>query len=516
MFLRPMGVVTGATTGQNASDRPPATASDPNAASVVSRLFGRDMIYVLLWGAQMAIATLITPVVTRVLGPDKFGVVAASMTVMQLLVAVGSLGLQNAVQRDFAQRGEREARRLVTVATLAAILVCAVAFVSEPAWAPALGLGSHSSAVRYAVAWAGCTAVTDAGLALMRSRDQLMLFAVVNLMQTAAAQAISLVLVLTVHRSAQEYLLGQFASQAVTAVLALALIRPLLVRRAHLGVIRSGLRYCLPLVPAAIANFVLAGSDRLVVQHDLGSIPVARYAVAYNIGSIPILLLTALSMTWMPRVFQVRDGTTRATVLRHSRDALYGLLIPLSLMLSALTPLLLRAWAPPTYLQSSSVLITVILVVTCIPFAGFVAHSRVLSAGSRTGPIAIVTLSGAAFNLALNVALVPSAGIVGSAAATLAAYCAMHLALGRLTPASLRLPPSNARLSHALLACVVVCGASATLPWNIPIVTLRSVAAIGSGLLFVRVLLSIARSPDPADRHAEASGVLRTLGLTFE
>ena len=61
---------------------------------------------------------------------------------------------------------------------------------------------------------------------------------------------------------------------------------------------------------------MLEASDRLVLQHYLGSAAVARYAVAYNIGAIPILLLGVLDTVWMPRVFAV---ATHGCATRCSR-----------------------------------------------------------------------------------------------------------------------------------------------------------------------------------------------------
>jgi O-antigen/teichoic acid export membrane protein len=111
----------------------------------------------------------------------------------------------------------------------------------------------------------------------------------------------------------------------------------------------DALRFALPLVPAMLAAFVLEASDRLVVQHDLGSAPVARYAVAYNIGAIPILALGALTTVWMPRVFALTGARVRDRVLAQSRDALYALLVPVVMGLGIGAPVLLHIWAPPIY-----------------------------------------------------------------------------------------------------------------------------------------------------------------------
>ena len=101
----------------------------------VRGLFGRDSIYLVLWAAQLGAAALFTPVTTRLLGPARFGLVASSIAVMQVLVALAGFGLQSAVQRQYARSGERDARRLITLA----IAISALVFLLADATGPRLG-----------------------------------------------------------------------------------------------------------------------------------------------------------------------------------------------------------------------------------------------------------------------------------------------------------------------------------------------------------------------------------------
>ena len=157
-------------------DRP----KDDAASAAVRGLFGRDSAYLVLWAAQLGAAALFTPIATRLLGPSRFGLVASLIAVMQVLVAVAGFGLQSAVQRRYARSGERDARRLITLAIAASALVFLIAQATGPRWAAALGLGQYPAAVRFAVTWASLTAISNAALGLLRSRDQLGPFATVE------------------------------------------------------------------------------------------------------------------------------------------------------------------------------------------------------------------------------------------------------------------------------------------------------------------------------------------------
>jgi hypothetical protein len=60
-------------------------------------LFGRDSLYVLIWGLQVGVAALSVPITTRLLGRN-FGVVTTAFAVMQILVPLCS----SACQRRFS------------------------------------------------------------------------------------------------------------------------------------------------------------------------------------------------------------------------------------------------------------------------------------------------------------------------------------------------------------------------------------------------------------------------------
>jgi O-antigen/teichoic acid export membrane protein len=469
-------------------------AGEESAAVAVRGLFGRDSIYLLFWVVQLGAAALFTPVTTRLLAPSHFGLVAASVAVMQVLVAVASMSLQTAVQRRYAAPGgDQDARRLLTLAVAVSALVFVVANLTGPIWSEALGLGSYPLAVRYAVAWAGLTAISNAALGLLRSRDQLIPFAVVSLLQSVVAEGLSLLLIVAVARSAAVWILGELLAQAAAVIVAMACARPLLLRWRDRRIATAALAFSIPLVPAALAVFVIETSDRLVLQHELGSEAVARYAVAYNIGSIPMVLLGALNTVWMPRVFGLADPRVRDSVLTQSRDALYALLTPVLAGLGIGAPVLLHIWAPVSYRPNDLLVVVALVGSSSVPLAGAMAHTRVLLAEGRALPVAWATLLAAAVNLALNIVLVPVLGLEGSALATLLSYVALHASLaGATRRGASRLEPPRRALVARMTAAVAIAFAAALLPVSVPFLGIRFAIASACLALFAAMMLTLA------------------------
>lgn len=467
----------------------------------VQRMFGRDSVYVAMWGVQLTAAAVFTPFMTRVLGSTQFGNVAVALAVMQVLFALTTVCLQSAVQREYAEPGgDSRARGVLMLAILVAVAATGAVFATGPLWSSPLGLGGFGPVLEYTVLWAGAAAMTDAALGLLRSRDRIVAFSGVSLIQSVVGQAAGLVLVLTVSRSAAMYVLGQLLAQLAALLLALGTAPPRRLALRDLPLCRRALVFAVPLLPSAVAAFVLGSSDRLIVRANLGDVQVGRYQVAYNIGALSISLLTVLNMVWMPHVFRTRGDPIQERLLVASRDAVRSVLLPVVLGMTVAAPLVLRLWVPASYRPDGLMLVVAIVVVTSLPYAGSLAHTRVLLATGRTGLLAWSMLAAALVNIGLNLLLVPLAGLEGSATATLLSYVALSY-LNRA--AAHRLLPLEATSSALFLsmyvtaACAIGSVAIPTTPWWLGV---RAAVAMACLAWFAKVVRDLTTgSEQPVD-----------------
>jgi O-antigen/teichoic acid export membrane protein len=473
---------------------PPAAEPGATASVAMKGLFGRDSLYMITWVVQLVAAAVVTPFITRLLGPTEFGSVAAATAVMQVLFVIAGCGLQVAVQRWFAEEdGPATAARLLTLSILVSAVVTLLALVTGPLWSPRLGFPAWNLTLQAAVLWAGASAVTAAALALLRSHDRLFWFAVVSLLQSVISEALSLGLVVTVRDTAASYVSGHLMAQVMALTVGLALVRPRSLRWRHVLLVRAALRFGLPLVPAALGAFVLNSADRLMVQSALGQEAVARYQVAYNIGALPMLVLSALTTVWLPRFFAVTDDDERQTVVATSRAALQRLLVPVLVGMAVASPVALRLWAPPAFRPTDLMLVTTIIIVTAVPFTALQSVMRDLLARSATRAVAGTTLAAAAVNIGLNLVLIPALGINGAAVATFLAYAAQHALL--VLVARGRAPFSRPRSGRLLLLLAGACALAflaLLLPTDPAGLVLRLVLGLGCLAWFGRVLRTVA------------------------
>jgi O-antigen/teichoic acid export membrane protein len=465
-------------------------------------MFGRDMIYLVFWALQIVLAAALTPAMTRLMPRTAFGQAAAGIAVMQLLSCLCSFGLYTGVQRAYAgEDGEDHARRLVSLAIGLSLMIGLLAYATGRWWCPLLGLGPFPAAIRYAVLWATMSAISAPTLGLARSRDQLKGFIAASSAQSIFAQALALGLVVVVGATAANYLLGEFLGEAVTVAIGLWLARPMLPGRVHVPMLADVLRFSSALVPAAVAGFVFDASDRIVIHGDLGASALGRYAVARNIGGFAIVLLQLVSFTWMPRLFAMKDRESRRKVLATSRDGLYVLAVTFAIAIAAASPVLLLLWAPASYHPTALLLITALVAASALPYADAVIYQQVLIVDGRTRAVAVGSIGLAILNLGLNLALVPSLGIDGSAAITCFCYGVGAARWRWLAGASG--PVTYARPLVIAVVGFAVCIASAAVPPHGLALVFRLLVALAAAIAFFMQLAVLVR-PDADHRLREA------------
>ena len=461
---------------------------DDDVAGALRALFGRDVVYVVLWAVQLVAAALVTPIVTRLLDVDAYGLVVTANSVMQILFLVFGLGLAQALQREYARNDDhRAAERLVAVGLVAATVGTMCGLLLAP-WAAA-ALGIQAAPLQLAVVWAGLSAATNTGLALLRSQDRLVPFAFVSLFQSVVAEAISLLLVAFVADTATMFILGQAGAQVIALVGAIWLGGVSRLRRDDRGLVRRALRFGVPLVPAMLSVFVLDTSDRLLITALQGPGAVARYQVAYNVGALPMLLLGLLNTSWMPRIFTFTDHTRRAAVLAASRDVLYRLLVPTLVGMAAGAPLVLRLWAPSSYDPDDLLLVNAVVLLCAVPFAAGLSWTRALMAAGSTKFLALAQGGAAVVNVLLNLLLLPWLGLVGAALSTLVAFVVLTLVLGKGARWTTPVPRTPRSLLLTLcLACVatVALALVPTSSWWVPRALIVATTLLAFGYLLLR------------------------------
>ncbi|MGQ9880696.1 MAG: lipopolysaccharide biosynthesis protein [Armatimonadota bacterium] len=277
--------------------------------------------------ASRLVGFIMIPVYTRVLTPSDYGIIETIVRLVDVISLFLALGLAEALLRHYyLARDEEDRRRLIgTVFTLNMAVMLIGSLLSLPAspYLTRLAFGHDRHTLYVTVSLIGMLVgnLMELPLTLWRAEGKAWLFTAVSLSKLFTQLASNIVLVVWLRWGVWGVVLSGLLNAVIwSAVLGVAVRRRygLLFDRAWL---KPVLRYGLPLVPAAISQFILHFSDRFFLTRYATEAELGLYSLAYRFGMLVSVFYSVVSLAWGPWAFRVggqAEGDThlsRATAL---------------------------------------------------------------------------------------------------------------------------------------------------------------------------------------------------------
>jgi O-antigen/teichoic acid export membrane protein len=401
------------------------------------RGFARDVAVYGSGDLVLRVAGLLTlPIYARILAPGQFGVWNFLVTIMFLLNGFVLLGGDAALARFHFAAANRSEQQVLTTTTF--LFVGLTGFVLAASLVPFSGafstwtFGGPQYAILFTLVLLAAPTValnTIAGQAL-RNQFRAGTFVALNVAAALVTVGVSLALLLLRDLGVTALVAGALAGSLAVLPFRLWAIRGLLRPTFSATVLRRVLVFGVPLMPAAIAEWTLSVSDRLVLGTLAGFHELGLYTVAANVVSIITFLLAPLANAWAPhamRAYEREPGYAAAFYGRVMTYILVGFGF-LAVFVTAFAPEILRLLAPPEFLAAEFAVAP--LALAAVAFATTPITSVAIGLRHRTVYIAGLVGFVAAVNVVLNVLFVPQYGMRASAWAT--AACAVLLTLSYL------------------------------------------------------------------------------------
>ncbi len=443
----------------------PARAALDVAVQVVGRLL------------NLALGVVATAVLARGLGRYGFGQWSTILLVPALLAYLNNLGLfQVAVRRASSENDARWLGALVSARAALSIPVTLVTLL-------ALVFVAHGSAMFVAgaiIALQGLLAAPEALASVFQVRirnDLAMIALTVNsLLWTGGVIVIS-----ASHGGLVPYAVAMSAiavvSVALQAAIALRTVR-IPIHGTHL-LWRRLAREAVPLSIGSLLIVAYARIDALIVYASAGTTAAGLYNAAYRIveqlGVVPLSLVATL-MPLVSRIAASKPAQTRRTLqLGLDLMAMFSL-AAVAFAIVAAHPIIELLYGAS--FDASAPALAVLMGSFAFVCCGYIfaVYTLVLDLQRQFARFAFI---GLAFNLLVNLLLVPRYGFMAAAWATLATELLVAGLTGRMVFAHLDVRPSLGRLLRsAIAACISGAAAYALLQAGLPVLLLLLVAAL--------------------------------------
>lgn len=413
------------------------------------------------------------PVFTRVFSVSQYGAMSLVLKIVLLLTVIGKFGLQNSVQRSYAEEGaspDPEVRRryystlffgagsmgLLVAALFAVSVFVLPASMVDSGLRPLFLIGSALIFLR---------AVQPTLIGFLRAEGKTRTYNAIEIAVKAATIALACGLLLSWKKSLTVF----FGSTlAVETMGVLALILYLYER----GVLRGGsvdwayfksaALFAFPLIGYELASVVLDSGDRLLVQHYLGSEPLGYYSAAYNISTYAEeALMVPINLALFPiymKLWVKRGKYDTQAFLSRSLNNFLALAVAVVCVVFLTSRDVIVVLASKKFQEAHALL--PILVIGLLIYAIHIFLNAALLIHKKTAIMTGLVAGACAANFLLNIVLIPRMALQGAAIATLLSYLLLVLMMGRV---SFRLMPLNisyvgfaGNLLAAVIAFVVI------------------------------------------------------------
>jgi O-antigen/teichoic acid export membrane protein len=405
------------------SGGPEVTRADPDVAPLrreLRRVAFSSGAYVVADGLARGVALGLSLLYTHFIQPNELGALAVTGTVTLLLGSTLGLSISSGVSRLYfecrteADREQLYASSLGFLLLVGTSMVIVIELVGRTGVLDVFEAAPYAPYLRYAVLTAYCSLFLDLAASIYIVRRRPLMVFVLSAVNAVLLLALSLALVVGVHQRVLGILRASFLTAALVGLVSGILVLRLAGWRISLSRrwLVPALAFSVPLIPHAIAQWILQVSDRPIISHYMPSVELGIYYLGYSIGAIAGLAVHGVSRAMGPVV--VRDLKSE----RHSRVIRVGtywfaVLVTACLAVALFGRDLLALIVPDSY--DGATRIVPVIALAHIGFAAYMIVAQGILFAMRTRWVPLLTFAAGAVNVGLNVLLIPRYGIMAAA-----------------------------------------------------------------------------------------------------
>jgi O-antigen/teichoic acid export membrane protein len=426
----------------------------------LKELFRHSMIYGLGSIVARILGVLLLPLYTRYLSPSDYGLIETLIALSAVLSALVAQAMKSAFFRFYFDSAE-PARRLLVVRTAfwyvmaasTAVLIAGVALAQPISWL-LFHTRSHGGLVIAAFIGLWAAMNYDLMTSLFRVEQRSTAYVVATLANVAITIAGTVLLVVVFDQGPLGVLVGNFTGTLVVYAALLTYSRQALGLQFDRRLYRAMNRFGLPLVPSAVALWLINFIDRFFLVKLTDAHEVGLYSIGVRVASAIVLLLTAFRMAWPAFAYSIEDDREAQRTYSFVLTYVVYFCCWLALALGLLAPWILKVITTRPFYPAENVVAPLAFGVAA--FGAYIVVQIGTGRSRQTRSNWVVTGAAAALNIGLNFALIPPYGRMGAAIATVAAYSLLFVGMAWRAQAVFPVPYQWRRVGTLAAAAVAL------------------------------------------------------------
>lgn len=390
------------------------------------------LIFAVTSALAASLPLVLLPILTRVLAPADYGLVAMYSIALTAFGALTGLSVHGAAAMKYFDRDEIDFPQYV--GSCLAILVVSTGVVLLGVWIARMPLQAltalPSEWLMAAVLTSSLQFIVLIRLSIFQSAKQAALFGAFRISQSLIDAVLSLALVIVFALAWQGRLIGMSAAIALLGAASLiSLWRGGWIDfKINKDYVRNALQFGLPLTPHVIGGMLLAMVDRFMITNMLDTASTGIYLVAAQIAMGVFLIGDACNRAINPWFIEAMIAGKEQTNVRIVRGCylFFTFLILMAVTVGLVAPWLVSILVGKAFHNAAPLVMLLALgqAFGCM----YVTVANVIFYKQKIAYLAAITLSCGLLNVLLSYLLLPVEGLIGAAQAYLIVQITLFLA----------------------------------------------------------------------------------------
>ena len=420
---------------------------------------------------SQTIGFFLLPIYTRYLTPADYGILSMATVVTSILMIFLLFGQRGAIGRfyfDYYHNPEQLKDYLSTIflsVGLISLIGCIIISLFGDTIFTTLIPDIPFNPYLILAIWTAFLGIPlNFALILLQAREQAYTFSAINVIKFLITTILIIFFVVVLREGALGSLKGQFICSIIFLFVAIGYLRKDIAIKFDSNKFKESFKFGLPLIPHMLAGWTMSLTDRLFLNWYCDLSIVGLYSLGYQFGSIMNLITTSINFAWVPFFMSKATNDGEKAKPSFSRLTTYymALIIFIGLGIVFFAKDVIQIMTVPAYYDSYQVVLLMFLAFTLNGMYYMVVNQILFL--KKTKILAIITFSGALFNVILNVLLIPEYGMIGAASATAITHFITFVGVFFISNRLYPIKYEYIRIGKILIIGILVYGISLVLP----------------------------------------------------
>lgn len=386
---------------------------------------------------SQALAFFVLPVLTRFLPPEEYGIFNYTTSIQSFLLVISTLSLNSFVLRHYFElTDERERRRMFGTVALFVLVFNFLLLCAEFVLFPIL-ITKYNVQVPFdpyfklALVTSFLESLSLVPLAYLRVHKKAWSYFSLTTLSAISAIFLGLFLIVVHHQGVLGRYHGILYVDLLFASIYLFMIFKVAGFHFDFSILKQGLKFSLPILPAAFSSMAILALDRILLERYASISMLGIYSVGVALGTVILIIVRGFYYAIEPEIYSYfkRDDFNKKIITMKNNFLVVILLV--GAMVIIFSKEIVIIMASSQYLASYTI---VPFIVVASIFRGLeMIATTTLYAFKKTMYHPMIVGAALVINFVSNIILIPKMGITGAALAALLSFWFIYISATLIT-----------------------------------------------------------------------------------